>query len=115
MLASATPIKPRIDEVLKQAAQPRRDYPIARVGWEEPKDLAALRNPIYEQMRYPYSREALLGQFVAYSIPDWRLLALFGLLIFTLRYYRYRAKPAPAPGMVAVISQHRPEPLDKAA
>jgi hypothetical protein len=63
---------------------------VARAGWEAQPPAQSQINPIYEQMRYPYTREGMLAQFVTYSTPDWRIFGMFGLLILTLRYYRYR-------------------------
>jgi hypothetical protein len=114
LTASAVPIKPKIEDVLKDVTKPRNDYPVARVGWEEARSVQAPRNLIYEQMRYPYTREGLLAEFVAVSIPDWRITGLLGLLIVTLRHYRYRR---PLPGVQAVPEAQRgvAEPLERAA
>jgi hypothetical protein len=112
--ASALPIKPKAEDVLKDATKPRHDYPVARVGWDAPRPAQSHINPIYEQMRYPYTREGLFAQFVTSSTPDWRIFSLFALLIFVLRYYRYRA-PKAQPAAIAVRTVDATLPAPAAA
>jgi hypothetical protein len=99
--AAAYPVKPDAKTLLKAFDRPDNDFPPARVGWQQkpPKPI----NPVLESLRYPYTREAMAAQIVAWATPDWRLMGMFGLLIFTLRYYRDRRSqsqrrvPAPVP------------------
>jgi hypothetical protein len=86
--AMAYPIEPDAETLIKAFERQDNDFPPARVGWQkkDPKPI----NPVLESLRYPYTREAMSAQIQAWATPDWRLMAMFGLLIFALRYYRYR-------------------------
>lgn len=114
LTAAATPIKPKIEDVLKEATKTHYDYPVARVGWDKAVSTQPQRNPIYEQMRYPYTREGMLAQFTAHAVPDWRLVGMFGLLIFALRYYRFRKPHETAESLPEQQPQHE-ESVKRAA
>jgi hypothetical protein len=87
--AISLPVEPDVKKILEEADKPPIHYPIARVGWAPSVSSAIPKNLTYERMRYPWTPEGLRAQLISYSIPDWKVWALFGLLIFTLRYYRY--------------------------
>jgi hypothetical protein len=95
--AMAYPIEPDAKTLLKAFERQNNDFPPARVGWQkkDPKPI----NPVLESLRYPYTREAMAAQIAVWAIPDWRLMAIFGLLIFTLRHYRYRESQTAAAAM----------------
>jgi hypothetical protein len=96
--ALALPINPDPSDLRKHSEPRTFDFPPARAG---ANDAAAPPfNPVLESLRYPYSREGIRAQLLAVAVPDVRVLALFGFLIFTLRFYRYRKEqPRPAPAV----------------
>lgn len=90
------PIKSDPKELLRQSqAQGERQYPASRAGWYGPENAPVFQyNPTYEQMRFRYTpagRQMALWKAIE---PDWKLCALLGLLIFTLRYYKWHRPPA---------------------
>ena len=103
------PIKPDAKTLLKAFDRQDNDFPPARVGWQ-PKAPAPM-NPVLESLRYPYTRQAMASQIMMWVMPDWRLFGMFGLLIFTLRYYRARRmRPATVPApVVAMRAENPPE------
>jgi hypothetical protein len=105
--AAAYPIKPDTKTLLKAYDRQDNDFPPARVGWQQKPPQPV--NPVLESLRYPYTREAMAAQITEWVTPDWRLMALFGLLIFTLRYYRERRlKPQSALPPPVPIREERP-------
>jgi hypothetical protein len=105
--ALAYPIKPDAKTLLKAFDRQDNDFPPARVGWQQ--KVPAPMNPVFESLRYPYTREAMAAQMTGWATPDLRLFGLFGLLIFTLRYYRERRmRTAALPAPVVTIRPENP-------
>jgi hypothetical protein len=106
--AFAYPIKPDTKTLLKAFERQDNDFPPARVGWQQKPPRPV--NPVLESLRYPYTREAMAVQITDWAIPDWRLMSMFGLLIFTLRYYRERRMPPQA--LAEPIPIRKESPVD---
>jgi hypothetical protein len=101
--SGALPVEPNLEELIKKFDEPRVDYPAARIGWDiQHEQVRNAGNPVYERMRWPWTPAGLRTQLISYATPDWRVWALFGLLIFTLRYYRY-TKPLEQPRRAEVL------------
>jgi hypothetical protein len=105
LTAGAYPIEPDTKTLLKAFERQDTDYPPARVGWQQkaPKPV----NPMLESLRYPYTREAMAAQIAQWATPDLRLMGIFGLLIFTLRYYRARKSPGRNASAPVAIGEER--------
>jgi hypothetical protein len=88
--SQALPIKPKIEDIIKDAKKPVVNYPPARAGWNGPEGKPALPTPnaTYERLRNSMSPEAARMQLFHAATPDWRALIGLAGLIFTWRYRR---------------------------
>jgi len=102
---ASLPVKPDAKRLLQDKEEQPIQYPPARAGWNGPEDRRTIAfNPTYEQMRFRYTPAGRRAQFIQAITPDWRLWSMFGFLIFTLRYYRWRKPRAEKRGPAQVIA-----------
>ncbi len=90
LVANATPIKPTIQDMLKQPSRPQINFPPARVGWNGPEQTSAPQEVNLTLEKYGPQGTILATQAsIASSFrPDWRYFAGFGVLILLLRILR---------------------------
>jgi hypothetical protein len=85
----ALPIKPKIEDVIKEAKKPPERFIPARAGWNGPEEKSAIAAPnaTYDRLRKSMSPEAARLQLLQAAKPDWRLLlCISGVILF----WRYR-------------------------
>jgi hypothetical protein len=81
----ALPIKPKIEDVIKEAKKPPEKFVPARAGWNGPEEKSAISAPnaTYDGLRKSMSPEAARSQLLQAAKPDWRLmLAVVGVIFF---------------------------------
>jgi hypothetical protein len=108
--ALATPIKPELKELLREAQRPQFQYMPARAGWNGPevKPRSATLNPTYEKLKYAQSPEAVRKQVLSVILPDARALSALLFLIFTLRFIVMRQlAPGISRGRVITMPSRR--------
>lgn len=90
LVANATPIKPKIEDLLKQPARPQINFSPARVGWNGPEQAVAPREVNLTLEKYGPQGTILATQaaIASASQPDWRYFAGFAGVIFLLRILR---------------------------
>jgi hypothetical protein len=88
--AIALPIKPKIEDIIKEAKKPVVNYPPARAGWNGPeeKSAAPAANATYDRLRNSMSPEAARMQLFRAATPDWRALIGLAGVILVWRYRR---------------------------
>jgi hypothetical protein len=88
--SQALPIKPKIEDIIKDAKKPVVNYPPARAGWNGPEEKSAVSAPnaTYDRLRSSMSPEAARMQLFHAATPDWRALIGLAGLIFCWRYQR---------------------------
>jgi hypothetical protein len=84
----ALPIKPKIEDVIKEAKKPPEKFVPARAGWNGPEEKSAVAAPnaTYDRLRRSMSPEAARLQLLQAAKPDWRLLLCVVGVIFFWRY-----------------------------
>ncbi|MCU1311976.1 MAG: hypothetical protein JWO20_3101, partial [Candidatus Angelobacter sp.] len=84
----ALPIKPKIEDVIKEAKKPPEKFVPARAGWNGPEEKSAIAAPntTYDRLRKSMSPEAARLQLLQAAKPDWRLLLCVTGVIFFWRY-----------------------------
>jgi hypothetical protein len=84
----ALPIKPKIEDVIKEAKKPPEKFVPARAGWNGPEEKSAVAAPnaTYDRLRKSMSPEAARLQLLQAAKPDWRLLLCVAGVIFFWRY-----------------------------
>ncbi len=87
--SQATPIKPDMQKLLKQAQQSQKPFIPARAGWNEPVAAASTApNPVLESMSEQHMRQEFRETLATVATPDpWILLAL-GMVIVLMRRLR---------------------------
>jgi hypothetical protein len=119
----ALPIKPRIEDVIREAKKPPEKFVPARAGWNGPEEKSAVAAPnaTYERLRQSMSPEAARMQLLQAAKPDWRLLLAVAGVIFFWRYKRTNEHPlAPRgqgsrPEVVPIAIASRSDAQDKQA
>src|SRR4051812_9271120 len=89
--ASAVPIKPDLQKILKQQEQKPRHYEPAQAGWNGPEMVRAQEaspNPIYEAYGPASTVRAIRASLAAAATPDPMALGAIGLLILMFRWTR---------------------------
>jgi hypothetical protein len=91
----ASPIRPDLKKVLAQPPAVMPQFIPARAGWNGPEITTARSapNPTYEALRAPGDPRALQLSLLTTMVPDFRIIALLGLMIVLLRRV-YRRDPA---------------------
>ncbi len=118
--AFATPIRPELKQLLREAQRSQFEYMPARAGWNGPeaKPKSASLNPTYEKLKYADSPQALRHQIRSLIVPDPRALGALAFLIVALRFMKMRQQHAPESTEVRgqVVVMPRPQdPAEQAA
>src|SRR3954469_12425596 len=91
--AAALPMKPNIEQQLKDAAAPKIKYPVARVAWNGPKITRKPFNPVYESMLYRISPQARRDELMLLAIPaPTFFLSIFGIIVLLRMMRRERER-----------------------
>jgi hypothetical protein len=108
--AEASPIKPDIDKVLAQpASQPDRFAP-ARAGWDGPEMTESKPlNLTLEQIGPSATERDIRAGLVGAFVPDYRALAVIGLIILLLRRIRTARHVATAPAIAGTSPSSTPD------
>ncbi len=89
--AFAVPVKPDLEQILKEQQQRPRHYEPARAGWNGPemvKPQESSPNPVYEAYGPASTARAIRASLRAAAIPDPVALLGIGMLILLLRMVR---------------------------
>jgi len=119
----ALPIKPKIEDVIKEAKKPPEKFVPARAGWNGPEEKSAIAAPnaTYDRLRKSMSPEAARSQLLQAAKPDWRLLLAVVGVIFFWRYKRtYENSLVPRkhgkrPEVIPIAVASQPSTRDKQA
>jgi hypothetical protein len=86
----ALPIKPKLEDIIKDAKKPVENYPPARAGWNGPEERSAVpvANATYDRLRKSMTPEAARIQLFQAATPDWRALVCLAGVVFFWRYRR---------------------------
>ena len=113
--ASALPMKPNVEQQLKDAAAPKFKYPVARVAWNGQDVARKPFNPVYEAMLYRISAQARMDELRELLVPAPGFLAsIFGIIVL-LRMMRRERERAADRRLAPVIVLPTPEPASEAA
>src|SRR5438874_4928491 len=90
--ASATPIQPKLEDVIKQIERPRIVFPAARAGWNGPEQSQQRHslNMLLEQYGPEGSARAVKASLIEVARPDVRAFIAIGMIILLLRILRSR-------------------------
>lgn len=95
--ARATPIRPTVRQILKDAERPPTPFIPARAGWNGSETQSATVNPMLDRFRPQAQREASREALVALAIPDLRVWGMLAMIILGLRMLlRDKGKKPPA-------------------
>lgn len=89
--ATAVPIKPDLQKILKQQQERPTRFEPARAGWngpEAPLASDAVRNPVYEAYGPASTTRAIRAALIAAATPDPVSVLAIGVLILFWRYSR---------------------------
>jgi len=112
--ANATPMKPDIDQMIRLAEQPQRQFALARAGWNgpetQPNAAGAKLNPALALYAPQSDARANRASLAALAFPDPRALAAVAGCILLLRRARHKQGELLTPDAV----ENEP-PMQKAA
>jgi hypothetical protein len=105
----ALPIKPKLEDIIKDAKKPVENYPPARAGWNGPEERSAVpvANATYDRLRKSMTPEVARMQLFQAATPDWRALIGLSGIIVIWRYKRaypqaVQQKPHDRPNIVPI-------------
>lgn len=90
--AAATPIKLKLEDLIKQVERPRMMFAPARAGWNGPERSKPARtfNLLFEQYGPEGSERAMKASLIDAAKPDVRAFIGIGMVILLLRVLRNR-------------------------
>jgi hypothetical protein len=113
----ATPIKPSVQQLLRQSQQNQQPFIPARAGWSESSGTANLvRHPVLESISEEHMRQEFRDMLITVATPDpWFVVALATLVLLMRKLRAMEAVRAKEAAAMAVAEPERETPEAKLA
>ena len=113
--SQATPIKPDVQRMIREAQQAQRPFIPARAGWSEPSsDSAALHNPVLASLSSDRVQQEYRQTLAMVATPDPWIVVALAMVIVLMRKLRSMDAARKRAAAVA-LTAHGDEPEQLAA